>query len=75
MAVPTLISYPTSVMVMALSMTNATAQEKHPADTVPVLHYDAPPNFMRSAVYPPDDFSPTQFNASIQVTSDTGKLQ
>jgi hypothetical protein len=55
------------MMMMALSMTNATAQEKSLTETVPVLHYDTPPNFMRSAVYPLDDYLSTQFDASIQV--------
>jgi hypothetical protein len=55
------------VTMMALIMINATAQEKRPSTPAPVLHYDAPPNFMRSAVYPPDDYVSTQFNASIQV--------
>jgi hypothetical protein len=62
-----LIPFPIFLMMMALSMTNATAQQKRLTETVPVLHYDAPPNFMRSAVYPPDDYLSTQFDASIQV--------
>lgn len=67
--VSTLISFPIFATVMALTMTDATAQQKLqlPTEIAPVLRYDAPENFMRSAVYPPDDYVSTLFNASIQV--------
>jgi hypothetical protein len=55
------------VMTMLCATGNATAQENLSADTIPVLHYEPPTNFMRSAVYPPEDYLSTQFNASIQV--------
>jgi hypothetical protein len=34
---------------------------------VPVLRFDPPPNFYHSASYPPDDFSSSEVNGSIQV--------
>jgi hypothetical protein len=43
-------------------MTNTWAQQG-----APVLRYDAPPNFSRSAITPPDDYSSNEFNASLQV--------
>jgi hypothetical protein len=33
----------------------------------PVLRYDPPPSFYRSAIAPPDDYSAKEFNASVQV--------
>ncbi len=35
--------------------------------TIPVLQYNAPPNYMRSAIYPPEDYIANQFNGSFQV--------
>jgi hypothetical protein len=52
---------------MVLSTTLATAQGNRSMDANPVLRYDPPTNFMRSAIYPPEDYLSTQFNASIQV--------
>jgi len=34
---------------------------------VPVLRFNPPPNFYHSAAYPPDDFSSSEVNGSIQV--------
>jgi hypothetical protein len=53
--------------VMVLSLTLAAAQGNRSTDTAPVLRYEPPTNFMRSAIYPPEDYSSTQFNGSIQV--------
>lgn len=67
------ISFLILVTVMVLSTNLATAQGNRPAqgdrptDTAPVLRYEPPANFMRSAIYPPEDYSSTQFNAGIQV--------
>ena len=40
----------------------ATAQQE-----VPMLRYEPPPNFSRSAITPPEDYSSNEFNASLQV--------
>jgi hypothetical protein len=61
------ISFPILLTAMVLSMTLAAAQGNGSTDTAPVLRYEPPPNFMRSAIYPPEDFVSTQFNGSIQV--------
>jgi hypothetical protein len=34
---------------------------------VPELRYQPPPNFYRSAITPPEDYSANEFNASLQV--------
>jgi hypothetical protein len=47
--------------VMALVVTNTFAQG------LPVLHYDPPPGFYRSAITPPDDYASTEFDATLQV--------
>jgi len=49
-------------MVMTLVVTSAIAQEE-----VPMLHYDPPLNFYRSAITPPDDYSSNEFNATLQI--------
>jgi hypothetical protein len=61
------IAFPILLTVMVLSMPLASAQGNRSNNTAPVLHYDPPANFMRSAIYPPEDYLSTQFNASIQV--------
>ena len=48
------------IAVMAFVVTSAFAQG-------PVLRYEAPPGFYRSATTPPDDYSSTEFNATLQV--------
>lgn len=45
---------------MALFATAAAAQ-------TPVLRFEPPPNYMRSAIYPPEDYVSRQFNASFQI--------
>ncbi|HEY3740636.1 MAG TPA: hypothetical protein VGL53_12370 [Bryobacteraceae bacterium] len=45
---------------MALLTTAAAAQ-------TPLLRFDPPPNYMRSAIYPPEDYVSNQFNASFQI--------
>src|SRR5437660_4137267 len=37
------------------------------AQSVPVLKYDPPANFSRSAITPPEDYSSNEVNASIQI--------
>ncbi|MBI3528139.1 MAG: hypothetical protein HY067_09225 [Betaproteobacteria bacterium] len=49
-------------LVAFLAMTNAFAQQE-----VPTLRYDPPPNFYRSAIHPPDDYSSNEVNATVQV--------
>jgi hypothetical protein len=49
-------------MVLALVATQALAQQ-----SVPVLKYDPPANFYRSAITPPDDFTSNETKASVQV--------
>ncbi len=44
-----------------------TTDTARPPETIPVLRYDPPPNFYRSAIAPPDDYSSTEFNASLQI--------
>jgi hypothetical protein len=61
------ISLPTLLAVLLLSTTLATAQGNRAMDANPVLRYEPPANFMRSAIYPPEDFVSTQFNGSLQV--------
>ena len=61
------ISFPILLTVMVFSPTLAIAQGNRPKDAAPLLHYEPPTNYMRSAIYPPDDYASTQFNASIQV--------
>lgn len=50
------------MIIMGLAMTNAIAQQD-----VPTLRYDPPPNFYRSAITPPEDYSSNEFNATLQV--------
>jgi hypothetical protein len=50
-----------ALTAMVLFTTHAAAQ------TVPVLHYDPPANYMRSGGYPPEDYVSNQFNGSFQV--------
>ncbi|HEY2378127.1 MAG TPA: hypothetical protein VGH98_19280 [Gemmatimonadaceae bacterium] len=48
------------------------------AQTVPELKFEDPPNFYRSAIYPPADFSSREVNASLQVypfRAFTGNIQ
>ena len=50
------------IIVSIFVVTNAIAQQE-----IPMLHYDPPPNFYRSAITPPDDYSASEFNAALQV--------
>jgi hypothetical protein len=50
------------IVVMTTVMTSAIAQNE-----TPVLRYDPPPDFYRSAITPPDDYSSNEFNATLQV--------
>jgi hypothetical protein len=50
------------VMVLASRAYRAAAEPG-----VPVLKYDPPANFYRSAITPPDDFNSNEVNASVQV--------
>lgn len=50
------------VVVTTVAATIAVAQQE-----VPVLRYDPPPNFYRSAITPPEDYSSNEFNAAVQV--------
>jgi len=57
------VSHPTVLSIVAMEMfllmTNADAQPNRPMNTVPVLRYEPPASFMRSAVYPPEDYLST----------------
>ena len=53
---------------MLLSVITAVAIARARAQTpLPELKFDDPPGFMRSAAYPPADFSSREVNASVQV--------
>ena len=45
----------------------AAAQGDRSTSMAPVLHYDPPRDYMRSGIYPPEDYVANQFNGSIQV--------
>src|SRR5450432_3184463 len=54
------------LLTLTLAATSlAVAQVNRSA--APVLRYEPPKNFMRSAIYPPEDYVSNQFNASIQI--------
>lgn len=61
------------LVVISLSAALAAAQGNRPAqansasNTIPVLQYQPPPDFMRSGAYSPDDYVSNSFNGSFQV--------
>ncbi len=55
--------FPSAARLLAVAMGCSCAW----AQTVPVLRYQAPPDFQRSAIFPPEDYSSTQFNGSFQI--------
>ena len=55
----------TTAIVFAATLLAATLAVAQPP--LPVLQYDAPPNFYKSAMTNPDDFSSNEVNASVQV--------
>jgi hypothetical protein len=55
----------TTAIVFAATLLAATPAVAQPP--LPVLQYDAPPNFYKSAMTNPDDFSSNEVNASVQV--------
>ncbi len=50
------------IIIATLIVSSAMAQQG-----VPMLRYDPPPNFYRSAITPPEDYSANEFNATFQV--------
>ena len=50
-------------MVTAFAVTNAIAEQ----EVTMLLRYDPPPNYYRSAITPPEDYSSNEVNASVQV--------
>jgi hypothetical protein len=56
------IGYLGCIVVTTLVAANAIAKQE-----VPVLRYDPPSNFYRSAITPPEDYASNEFNANVQV--------
>ena len=54
----------TTIVFVTVLVTAAAAVAQPP---LPVLQYDAPPNFYKSAMTNPEDFSSSEVNASVQV--------
>lgn len=54
--------YLVCIVAATLLASNAIARQE-----IPVLRYDPPPNFYRSAITPPEDYSSNEFNANVQV--------
>ncbi|MGH8579831.1 MAG: hypothetical protein ACREVK_06835 [Gammaproteobacteria bacterium] len=51
------------MMVTAFAVTNTIAEQ----EVTMLLRYDPPPNYYRSAITPPEDYSSNEFNATVQV--------